>query len=336
MKRMGLPMRAGKKFRTAGLCLLLAVMMQGCQVTGGEVVVNTDSTENEVFKIKDEVCTLPETRVVLINYRNMYDTTYGIDLWEHDFKDNELEAYVKDLTISRLAQIMAMDYLAQDNGIALEEEEQAKIKEAAKEYFNSLNNAEKEYMQVRQGDIETLYTRYGLANKLYTHLTQGVNDEVSDEEARVMEAQQIFVSDEEKADEVAQQLKDGNDFLTVANRYNEDAETEVFFSKNGLEEEVAEVVFSLENEEVSGEIKAQDGYYFVKCINHYDQERTDDNKSVILEERRKEAFDDVYQGFLVDLPSEINEKVWDAVKVEDNEELTTDSFFQVYEKYCTW
>lgn len=151
-----------------------------------------------------------------------------------------------------------------------------------------------------------------------------------------MEAQQILVSDEEKAEEVEQQLEEGNDFLTVANRYNEAAETEVFFSKNGVEQAVADVVFSLENEEVSKRIKAEEGYYFVKCINHYDQARTDDNKSVILEERRKEAFDDVYQGFLIDLPSEINERLWNEVKVEVNEELTTDSFFRVYEKYCTW
>ena len=317
---MGLPMKTGKKWITAGICIMLSVVLQGCQVTGSEVVVNADSTDNEVFKIKDEVCTVSEARVVLTNYQNMYDRTYGINLWEHGFKDRELETYVKDLTISRLAQIMAMDYLAQDNGIVLEEEEQAKIKEAAEEYFESLNDAEKEYMQVKQSDIETLYNRYGLANKLYTHLTQGVNDEVSDEEARVMEAQQIFVSDEESAEEVEQQLKEGGDFLTVANRYNEASETEVFFSKNGVAQEVAEVVFSLENEEVSEKIKSQDGYYFVKCINHYDQELTDDNKSVILEERRKEAFDDVYQGFLVDLPSEINDRVWEEVKVERSEE----------------
>lgn len=329
-------MRIGKKIKTAGACVLLMLTLQGCKVADGEVLVNADYTDNEVFKIKDEVCTLSEARVVMTNYQNIYDTMYGIDLWKHGFKDNELERYVKDLTISRLARIMAMDYLAEENEVFLTEEEQAKAKEAAKEYYESLNGAEKEYMQVKLSDIETLYFRYGLANKLYTFLTQGVNDEVSDEEARVMEAQQIFVADEEKAKEVAQQLEEGNDFLTVANRYNEAVDTEVFFSKNSLEEQVAKEVFSLENDEISKKIKADNGYYFVKCINHYDQERTDDNKSVILEERRKEAFDDVYQGFLVDLPSEFNDKIWDEVKIENNEDVTTDSFFLVYEKYCTW
>lgn len=333
---MGLPMRTGGKLKLFGLSALFLLTFGGCKVTGSEVVVNADHIDNKVFKIKEEVCTLPEARVVLTNYQNIYDTMYGIDLWEHGFKDNQLENYVKDMTVSRLAQIMAMDYLAQENEVALSEEEQAKVKEAAEAYFASLNAAEKEYMQVKQGDIETLYMRYGLANKLYTFLTQGVNDEVSDEEARVMEAEQIFVSDKEKAKEVSQQIKEGNDFLTVANRYNEAAEVEVFFSKNNVEQEVADAVFSLENGEVSKKIKTDDGYYFVKCINHYDQERTDDNKSVILEERRKEAFDDVYQGFLTDLPSEFNEELWDGVKVELNKDVTTDSFFQVYEKYCTW
>ncbi len=329
-------MRTGGKLKLVGLSALFLLTLGGCKVAGSEVVVNADHIDNKVFKIKEEVCTLPEARVVLTNYQNIYDTMYGIDLWEHGFKDNQLENYVKDMTVSRLAQIMAMDYLAQENEVALSEEEQAKVKEAAEAYFASLNDAEKEYMQVKQGDIETLYTRYGLANKLYTFLTQGVNDEVSDEEARVMEAEQIFVSDEEKAKEVAQQLKEGNDFLTVANQYNEASEVEVFFSKNNVEQEVADAVFSLENGEISKKIKTTDGFYFVKCINHYDQERTDDNKSVILEERRKEAFDDVYQGFLTDLPSEFNEELWDGVKVELNKDVTTDSFFQVYEKYCTW
>ena len=184
-------MKIGKKLKMAGICALFFMSFSGCKMVGAEVVVNADHAENEVFKIRDAVCTLPQARVVLTNYQNIYDTMYGIDLWKHGFKDQELENYVKDLTVSRLAQIMAMNYLAQENEIVLTEEEQTKIKEAAGEYYGSLNDAEKEYMQVKQGDIETLYTRYGLANKLYTFLTQGVNDEVSDEDARVMEAEQI-------------------------------------------------------------------------------------------------------------------------------------------------
>ena len=212
------------KYRILAVFLLLALQLAGCQLGDTQVMVSAGFSDNDVFKIKNEVCTLPEARVVMTNYQNMYATMYGIDLWKHKFGSNDLENYVKDLTISRLAQIMAMDFLAEEKDISLSKEEKGKIQEAAEEYYNSLNDTEKEYMHVKQGDIEILYKRYGLANKLYTHLTQGVDDEVSDDEARVMEAQQIFVTSKEKAKEVAGQLKEGTDFLSVANIYNEASE----------------------------------------------------------------------------------------------------------------
>ncbi len=324
------------KYRILAVFLLLALQLAGCQLGDTQVMVSAGFSDNDVFKIKNEVCTLPEARVVMTNYQNMYATMYGIDLWKHKFGSNDLENYVKDLTISRLAQIMAMDFLAEEKDISLSKEEKGKIQEAAEEYYNSLNDTEKEYMYVKQGDIEILYKRYGLANKLYTHLTQGVDDEVSDDEARVMEAQQIFVTSKEKAKEVAGQLKEGTDFLSVANIYNEASEIEVTFGRNDVAPEVEKVAFSLENDQVSRRIKTDKGFYFLKCINHYNQEKTDDNKSVILEKRRKEAFDDVYMEFLDTLSSEFNEQVWEQVKVEVNQEVKTDSFFEVYEKHCDW
>ncbi len=324
------------KYRILAVFLLLALQLAGCQLGDTQVMVSAGFSDNDVFKIKNEVCTLPEARVVMTNYQNMYATMYGIDLWKHKFGSNDLENYVKDLTISRLAQIMAMDFLAEEKDISLSKEEKGKIQEAAEEYYNSLNDTEKEYMHVKQGDIEILYKRYGLANKLYTHLTQGVDDDVSDDEARVMEAQQIFVTSKEKAKEVAGQLKEGTDFLSVANIYNEASEIEVTFGRNDVAPEVEKVAFSLENDQVSRRIKTDKGFYFLKCINHYNQEKTDDNKSVILEKRRKEAFDDVYMEFLDTLSSEFNEQVWEQVKVEVNQEVKTDSFFEVYEKHCDW
>ena len=139
---------------TAVLCSLVFLCLAGCKLGKTQVTVNAGFSENDVFKIKDQVCTLPEARVILTNYQNMYATMYGIDLWKHEFGDNDLETYVKDLTISRLAQIMSMDFLAEENDIELSKEEKAKIKDAAKEYYESLNDTEREYMHVKQGDIE--------------------------------------------------------------------------------------------------------------------------------------------------------------------------------------
>lgn len=329
-------MRKRNRAKILAAVLFMSITVSGCKVGNTEVVVSSGFTGNEVFRIKDEVCTLSEARVFLTNYQNIYANMYGVNLWKHEFQENELEDYVKDITISQLAQIMAMDFLAEEKEIALSEEEQEKIKEAAREYYDSLSDAEKEYMHVSEGDIEKLYSRYGLANKLYSSLTGDVNAEVSDDDARVMEAARIYVTDEQKANEIENQLNNGGDFMSLAGTYNEEEEIEVAFGRNDVPKEVEEAAFSLENEQVSGKIATENGWYFIKCINNYNQELTDANKSVILEQRRKEAFGDVYSDFLEELPSEFNEEAWKEVKIETNKDITTDSFFKIYEKYCNW
>ncbi len=329
-------MKIKMKHGITAACVSLCLCLGGCSLNEAQEFVNAGLGISEVFKIKGQACTLPEAKVVLTNYQNMYATMYGIDLWSHSFGGDDLETYIKGLTISRLAQIMAMDFLAEEKGISLTDEENRKVKAAAEEYYRSLNEAEKEYMGVKEGDIEILYQRYGLANKLYTNLTEEVDGEVSDDEARIMEAQQIVVSEEEKAEEVELSLEEGTDFLSVASAYNESSETEVTFGRADVPPEVEEEAFSMENDEISGRIETEKGYYFIKCINHFNQEKTDINKSVILEKRRKEAFDDVYQNYLDTLPSEFYENVWEEVKIEVRPDVATDSFFDVYEKYCSW
>lgn len=329
-------MRRKGKMKILPVILLISMTVSGCRLGNTEVVVSSGIGKNEIFKMQDEVCTLSEARVFLANYRNIYATMYGVDLWKHKFKNNELENYIKELTVSQLAQIMAMDFLAQEKEISLSEEEMSQVKEAAESYYDSLNTAEKQYMRVDERDIEKLYARYGLANKLYTHLTGDVNAEVSDDEARVMEAMQIYVKEEDKAKEIESRLKQGADFVSLAGKYNEADEIETTFGRTDVPKEVEEVVFALEKDEVSPKIPSGNGWYFMKCINNYNQELTDANKSVILEKRRKEAFDDVYREYIKELPAEFNEKVWKEVKVETDKEITTDSFFEIYDKYCKW
>lgn len=329
-----------KKWKKAALVLALSVIasvgMSGCKIGKTEVIMTSGFSKDEVFRIENKKCSLPAVRVFLTNYQNLYGTVYGVDLWKHDFGDNSLEQYIKDLTISQLAQIMSMDILAEEQQISLTEEELSSVKKAAKSYYDSLNKKEIQYMDVDEGCITELYRQYGLANKLYTQLTTGINDEVSDDEARVMEALVIFVTSKESADAVAAGLKGGNDFLTLAGTYNEASEAEVTFGRGDMPPEVEKVAFSLEPEAVSKVIQTNDGYYFIKCINNYNQQLTDDNKQVILERRRKEAFDDVYEEFIATLPSDMNEELWAGITVEENEEITTDSFFEVYEEYCKW
>lgn len=327
-----------KRWRKAACLLALAVTagitVSGCRLGNTEIKIGSKLSGKEVFRIGKTSCPLAEARVFLTNYQNIYGTVYGVKLWEQDLGENSLEQYVKDLTISQLAKIVSMDLLAEQQGISLTKEEQDQTKAAAKEYYASLSKKEINYMDVKEGDIARLYGRYALADKLYQSLTVGINQEVSDDEARVMKAQEIFVVSREKADAVAAGLSQGTDFLTLAGTYNEAEQTEVTFGRGDRPGAVEDAAFALEKGAVSSAIQTDEGYYFIKCINNYDQELTDANKKTILERRKKEAFDDVYDAFVAQTPSEMNEALWDSVDLAFHDEIKTDSFFKVYEKYC--
>lgn len=318
----------------AGMSLVLELGAVSCGDEDKPVEVTRELSDNEVFSINGKSCTLAQAKIFLTNYQNLYGTVYGVNLWEHDFGENSLEQYVKDLSLSQMAQIMSMDFLAEEQEVALTDEETGKIRDAAEAYYGSLSEAEISYMGISKNDVEELYRQYGLANKLYRHLTTGISDEVSDDEARVMEVQQIFVTAKETADEVMGRLDSGSDFMTVAGTYNEGGQVETSLGRGQFPKAVEDAVFALQPEGITDCIQAEGGYYVVKCINNYNQELTDANKQVILEKRRKEAFEDVYEEFIARIPSVFNEELWESVKLEVSDEIRTNSFFDIYESYC--
>ena len=259
---------------------------------------------------------------------------YGVDLWKHDFGDDSLVKYIKAVTMEELTQVVSMDLLAQSREVALSEDELSAISEAAAEYYASLSKEENTYLEVTESDISEYYQHYALAQKLYNSLTNSVNEEVSDDEARVIEIMQIFVADSTKASDVAAKLERGDDFASVANNYNELSSIQTTVARDELPKEVEEVAFNLDNGQTSSMIQAGKGFYFIKCLNKYNEELTEANKSNIVEKREKEAFDDVYNQFVAGLNSSINKDMWDELTLDTTDGIQTDSFFEIFEKHC--
>lgn len=331
------------KRKLVTLCLALALLsgcLTGCTIGNTEIVWNTNSVgRKHVFSINGNKCTKEEARLYLCNYQNILGHAYGIDLWAYDYskmdKEQTLEEYVKDVTLSELASIMCMAQLAEQQELTLTEEELEKVSKATDEYYESLTREEIMYIGLDRNELKNFYEKYAIAQKLYGNLTQGVNEEVSDDEARVMRIQQIFVKSEAVAQQVQQKLTNGEKFDSLASNYNEAGLIEKNLARGEYPEAVDEVAFRLDNDEQSQMITTDEGYYFIKCINKYDEELTEANKANIIVKRRKEQFDDKYIELVETSQFELNERVWDSIEIDTSGKITTDSFFVVYEKYFT-
>ena len=240
------------------LCSLMLSGITGCGKAGADtkLVLTTGFKKNEIFRIETMSCTLPEIMVYLTNAQNQYESVYGKEIWETSLNDVTLEESVKETVLAQLAQIKTMNLLAKQHDVSLNEQEKETVAAAAAEYYSTLNETERESMQVTQEVIDHLYEEFVLANKVYKHIIRDINPEISDDEARTITVQHILLktyavdgtgkkieySEEEKkevyrkAEEILKLAREeDSDFEKLIMEYSEDERSVYSFGKGEME-----------------------------------------------------------------------------------------------------
>lgn len=331
----------------AAVSVLAAGMLTGCaeKENGTRVVFNTGFGKDEVFRIEEESCTLPEVMVYLTTTQNQYESVYGEEIWNASLDGVTLEDNVKDTVLAKIAQIKTMYLLAKSREVELSEEENARVDAAAEEYFQSLNETETELLGVSQETVSGLYREYAMADKVYQQIICDINPEISDDEARTITVEHILIKPGnegenakaeayQKACEVRELAADGeHDFEQLAAEYSNDSTITYSFGKGEMDASFEAAAFDLETDEVSQVVESEAGYHIIKCISTFNREVTDANKEKIVEQRRNEVFGQEYDAFVATLVRRLNEELWDSVTLLHDSRVTTSDFFNVYDKY---
>lgn len=324
-------MRDRIRCRVVSLILAACFLLSGCSNT--KIVLTTGLASDELFRIGEVSCRLPEALVYLMNQKGTYESVYGIDMWEHAMGEETMEEYLKSQVLSELAQVKSMVLLAGQEEILLSETEISQAGEAAAEYFASLSQEEAAILKVDQEALAGMYEDYCLAFKTYRQITEDVSIEISDDEARIIQLQQMFVPEEGLAGELKRRLEEGEDFGSLAANYSQLSQTTVSVARGdrgGIYEEVA---FDLNNDEISDIFAEDGGYYILKCLNTYMEEESEANKLQVAQKQKTERFQNIYTDLMKDTLSEFQEKLWDKVCFSDYEEVKTSSFFEIYKRY---
>lgn len=320
------------------LCLVGAMSVSAFTGCGRDtkIVFTTGLSGNQLFKIGSSKCTMPEAMVYLTTFYNQYADIYGEEMWNYDFGGVSLEGHVKDVVLSKLAQIKIMNLMAQEQDICLTKEEEQQVLKAADAYFEKLEENLKKTENLTEDVVKQVYLEYAIANKVYSSITESAEMEISDDEARTVTVQTIYFSNAEmknKAEQVQKRIKEGEDFETLAAEYSEDKQIVKRFGRGTTEGHFEEILFSMDEGEVSDLIETSEGLYIVKCISTMDDEATQENKLVLAEQRKKEAFSRAYTEVAESTHSQYRDKQWNALTLKKEIHKTDANFFEIYHEF---
>jgi foldase protein PrsA len=229
-----------------------------------------------------------------------------------------------------------MVLMAATKGIVLSEDDQRLIDLAADNYYGKLTAAEKTYTGATLDDVKDAFSDYFLANRLFTALTKEAQREISDDEARVISVQVIFLEKENTSliQELYQKTtRDKEDFLTLAETYSKHSWIEGKVYRGELPEEVDAAAFMLTTGEISKVINCDEGLYLIKCMNNYEKELTAKHREELIETWKREMFKTEYDRYVQNLYMRVNENIWESIDLSYTAPKGNTSFYACYDEF---
>ena len=335
------------RFKILISVFLAVILMTACDRT---VVVTGGFAEGEVFRINTLSCSRSEMNIYLTNMANAYEATFGEQIWSTSAGNTTIEDAFKETVLAKVTRIKVLNLMAKEEKISLSGDEKKSLKKAAKAYMKTLSKDEKNELGADEDLVYQMYSEYALAEKVYNSIVDEVNFEISDDDARSITVEQIFIktyhedthgrltdySDAAKAEAkeralaIREKAVTESDFESLCALYNEEDESTHTYRRGEMPETYENVAFALEEGEISYVITTDDGYYIVKCISTYERKATNENKEAIINEAKRKAFEEKYNEFLPNVIANINEKEWENIKIIHNADMKTDSFFDIY------
>ncbi|MBQ9444213.1 MAG: peptidylprolyl isomerase [Lachnospiraceae bacterium] len=330
------------RYRILTLIIALALCISGCgnkkASDDKQIVLTTGFEEGELFFIGDKKCYVPEAKLYMRNLATNYEEVYGEDFLNITTGDTTVNDRLASLALSRLAEVKAICLLAAEREISLTDKEIEKCRQASDRYMGSLSKDDISDLGITDETLLGMYEDYALANKVYYDITDSINPEISDDEARIITVRRIRIDDTDdqnalvKANEIYNRLSDGADFDQLADEIGDGEQTLISFGKDTDEYPLnfVDACFELSTDEVSSPIVEDGGVSIVKCISTFDMEQTDAHKAQMVTRRKNEAFEDVYSVFVSDLYTGINSELWEE-EMHSSRMLDTDeNFFSIY------
>lgn len=293
--------------------ILLATVMTGC----GEKIEGNNYIELNgkkvaipyALKIGDVEASMEAYRYYFLMFKTNYFDNGDESYWT---KHPEDEEKLKEAAASYCKTDIGYKLLAEHYGLSIGEDEMALIDQQIEGYRSSYKT-EEEFQAVlaEQYLTESLYRELlvpvYLQKKIADHLFgEGGQMALVDKDGYIAEnyvhVQHILIADKDKAQDVLDRVKGGEDFVALMKEFNEDpGETEegYTFTTGQMVESFEKAAFALEENAVSDLVESTYGYHIIKRL-PLDKDYIEKNKENMLSDYYDTEVASLLQSFLTD------------------------------------
>lgn len=261
------------------------------------------------------------------------------DMWNQEYEGETTEQTTKDGLLESLQNMYLISQHAEEYGVSLTEEEQDAISEAAAQFDEDNTDEAKEAVSGYKKDIEKYLELVTIQSKMDSPMREGVDEEVSDEEAAQKAMNYVFfsytttdesgnsaeLSDDEKtalqttAQNLSERVKAGEDMADVAEESSATVQEATFDGESTTYD--ADLIAAADALEEVGDvtdvIETDSGLYVAQLTSLLDRDATDARKDEIVEERRQEQYDSLLEEWRDATEISVDEKVWNKIDFID-------------------
>lgn len=333
-----------KQWRKRGIVLVAAfslavASLAGCGATDPEETVLTVGEEQVPFGVVNYFSRMQQAR-----YESYYAAMMGMTgeaFWEQDTtgadsKKQSYEEMVKEGVMGDMQQLYLIRQHAEEYGVTLSEEEETAIEEAAKQFVSDNAQEARDVVSGEEKYVKEYLTLMAIENKMAPKMMEGVDEDVSDEEAAQKAMEYIYVayskqdesgnsvdlSDEEK-ESLKEDVKKAMDdvkaekatFAEAAEELGVSVQTATFdkdsYAPNA---DLVKAADALEKEgDYTDLVEIDRGIYVGHLTSLLDREATDTKKASVVEQRKNEQFSDLVDTWKEETEITVNEGLWKKV-----------------------
>ncbi len=281
------------------------------------------------------------------SYDQVYLGLYGSSYWTIDMsgEGKSMQDDIKDMAITSIEEDYLLSKHAADYGVALTDEEKAKIEKSVDEFLEDNDEDTLEAMTATRDVVSEYLTYEAVARKMYEALKAEAKVNVTDEEAKVSSISYVYFSTAATTDEAgntvdmseedkqalfdkAKQISEAGNF-DLAEEFVVNVQNTVFGENKtaNIDSVVTDAAKKLSEGQMSDVIEVADkGYYVVRMDKLYDKEASDTNKNDLEQKQQDEHYQEVLDGWMADTKFTVDEDLYKMIQFKElfNNMITSD------------